>query len=66
MEAPSGHIFHAARRGRVAQARVGRQQKGAPNEASCAACRGVGLIAAGFHCALAGGQHVENRREEIL
>eukprot|EP00959_Pyramimonas_sp_CCMP1952_P250486 5235614-Pyramimonas_sp.AAC.1 len=41
-----GHILHAQCWGRVAHARVGRQLEGAPSEAPCAICRGVGLIAA--------------------
>eukprot|EP00959_Pyramimonas_sp_CCMP1952_P006446 134843-Pyramimonas_sp.AAC.1 len=52
--------------GRVARARVDRQLEGAPNEAPCAICRGVGLIAAEFHDALAGEHDAVDRQEEIL
>eukprot|EP00959_Pyramimonas_sp_CCMP1952_P298271 6239064-Pyramimonas_sp.AAC.1 len=59
-----GHIFHAQCWGRVAHAHVGRQlagnMEGSASEATCAICRGVGLITAGFHCALAGDQESLN------
>eukprot|EP00959_Pyramimonas_sp_CCMP1952_P339697 7114374-Pyramimonas_sp.AAC.1 len=52
-----GHIFHAQCWDRVALAPVDRQLpgtlEGAATEAPCAICRGVILITAEFHCALA-------------
>eukprot|EP00959_Pyramimonas_sp_CCMP1952_P163080 3409029-Pyramimonas_sp.AAC.1 len=40
--------------------------EGTATEAPCAICRGVGLITAEFHYALAGDQDAWNRREGIL
>eukprot|EP00959_Pyramimonas_sp_CCMP1952_P454366 9469792-Pyramimonas_sp.AAC.1 len=40
--------------------------KGSASEAPCAICRGVGLITAEFHCALAGDQEPLYRHEDIL
>eukprot|EP00959_Pyramimonas_sp_CCMP1952_P066858 1395916-Pyramimonas_sp.AAC.1 len=39
---------------------------GSAREAPCAICRGVGLITAEFHYALAGDQESLNRHEDIL
>eukprot|EP00959_Pyramimonas_sp_CCMP1952_P092728 1940554-Pyramimonas_sp.AAC.1 len=65
-----GHIFHAQCWGRVAHARVDRQLsgnvEGTATEAPRAICRGVGLITAEFHYALAGDQDALSRHGEIL
>eukprot|EP00959_Pyramimonas_sp_CCMP1952_P047499 991338-Pyramimonas_sp.AAC.2 len=55
---------------RVARARVDRQLAGTmestATEAPCAMCRGVGLITAEFHDALAGDQDAASRHGGIL
>eukprot|EP00959_Pyramimonas_sp_CCMP1952_P009667 201838-Pyramimonas_sp.AAC.1 len=60
-----GHIFHAQCWGRVVHAHVDRQvagnMEGFAREAPCAICRGVGLITAEFHHALAGDQEAHDR-----
>eukprot|EP00959_Pyramimonas_sp_CCMP1952_P163600 3420236-Pyramimonas_sp.AAC.1 len=69
----ASRILHAAMRyggsnaaaslmqsGTVAQAHVGRHLEGAPHEATRAVCRGIGPIAAEFHCALAREPNAEN------
>eukprot|EP00959_Pyramimonas_sp_CCMP1952_P449205 9405740-Pyramimonas_sp.AAC.1 len=65
-----GHIFHAQCWDRVAHAHVDGQLagalEGAASEALCAIYRGLGLIAAEFHYALAGDHNAANRHEEIL
>eukprot|EP00959_Pyramimonas_sp_CCMP1952_P179863 3760867-Pyramimonas_sp.AAC.1 len=40
--------------------------EGSACEAPCAICRGVGLITAEFHYALAGDQEAQDRHEDIL
>eukprot|EP00959_Pyramimonas_sp_CCMP1952_P132373 2767814-Pyramimonas_sp.AAC.1 len=55
-----GHIFHAQCWDRVVHAHVDQQVAGnmaaSAREPPCALCRGVGLITAEFHYALAGDQ----------
>eukprot|EP00959_Pyramimonas_sp_CCMP1952_P038439 804280-Pyramimonas_sp.AAC.1 len=63
-------MFHAQCWDRVAHAHVVRQLagnvQGTATEAPCVICKGVGLITAGFHHALAGDQDARNRHEEVL
>eukprot|EP00959_Pyramimonas_sp_CCMP1952_P217774 4554509-Pyramimonas_sp.AAC.1 len=65
-----GHIFHAQCWDRVAHAHVDRQLagnlEGSAPEAPCAICRGVGLITAEIHYALAGDQESLDHHEGIL
>eukprot|EP00959_Pyramimonas_sp_CCMP1952_P287452 6012024-Pyramimonas_sp.AAC.1 len=55
-----GHTFHAQCCDRVVHAPADTQlignMEGSASEAPCAFCRGVGLITAEFHYALAGDQ----------
>eukprot|EP00959_Pyramimonas_sp_CCMP1952_P449312 9407953-Pyramimonas_sp.AAC.1 len=63
MESPTWPYLPCALLGPCCAGTRGRQLEGAPNEAPCAICRGVGLITAELHYALAGEHYAEYRHE---